>query len=321
MPSSCVVPGCGGLGGYRFPKDPELNTKWRIAVKKQVSTPGSEELWKPSDSSRVCHSHFKPEDFKESIAASYSVNPKVPRIRHLNEGVIPSIFPWSTESASPSADGASSLTEESAAVPSTSKATLAEETAAVPQATSFIEIGCEEEDVLVELVQHDTPADRGEPVDVAIQAQTDSVEREAQTTQTGEIRRSFSIQDIKDDPEAVKFYTSFVSYKHFCYVLNSLGPSAYHLDYKSRSLTTEDEFFLFLMKLRLNHEDQDMAYRFNISQTVVSSVFYTWLQFVYYQLQELVKFIPKEVIDQHMPKDFKAKYPSTRVILDATEVM
>ena len=75
-----------------------------------------------------------------------------------------------------------------------------------------------------------------------------------------------------------------------------------------------------MVKLMLNHEDQDLAYRFNISRPVVHSVFHTWLQFLFFELKETVQFIPKTTVDQHMPKDFKAKYPTTRVILDATEV-
>ena len=81
MPTTCVVPGCGGLGGFSFPKDPELNVKWRTAVKKHVAAPGGAGgplvLWKPSASSRVCHSHFKPDDFKETLTSVYSANPKV----------------------------------------------------------------------------------------------------------------------------------------------------------------------------------------------------------------------------------------------------
>jgi hypothetical protein len=31
-------------------------------------------------------------------------------------------------------------------------------------------------------------------------------------------------------------------------------------------------------------------------------------------------FLPKDVVQQHMPDDFKRKFPDTRMILDATEV-
>ena len=40
---------------------------------------------------------------------------------------------------------------------------------------------------------------------------------------------------------------------------------------------------------------------------------------LFLQLKELDVWLPKEVIVQHMPEDFKHKYPDTRVTLDATE--
>lgn len=330
MPSTCVVPGCSGLGGFSFPKDPELSVKWRIAIKRQVedSGPGPVNLWKPSKSSRICHAHFKEEDFKATLSSAYSSNPR--KARFLKEGIIPSIFPWSPPVQSQDeASSQSSNSQSSSPMPSTSSAPQSAPDDFI--APLNLDIGGEVEvHAMVEIVQgasddnvspagtpNATPA---APIDIAIQVQVDSAECGAQTRQTGGFRQAFSIKDIKDDPEAVKFYTSFVSYKHFRHVLHCLGPAAYHLDYKSRSLDTEDEFFLFMMKIRLNNEDQDLAYRFNISATVVSSIFLTWLQFLYFQLQGLVKFISKDVIDQHMPKDFKTKYPATRVILDATEI-
>ena len=75
-----------------------------------------------------------------------------------------------------------------------------------------------------------------------------------------------------------------------------------------------------MIKLRLNHEDQDLSYRFKVSRPVVSSIFHTWLRFVFFVLKRTIKFLEKTDVDAYMPKDFKKKYPSTRVILDATEV-
>jgi len=37
-------------------------------------------------------------------------------------------------------------------------------------------------------------------------------------------------------------------------------------------------------------------------------------------LQELNLFVPKDIVDEYMPSGFKAKFGSTRIILDATEV-
>ena len=44
------------------------------------------------------------------------------------------------------------------------------------------------------------------------------------------------------------------------------------------------------------------------------------LNFLYYQLQELNIWPSREVVDQHMPADFKKQFPATRVIIDGTEI-
>jgi hypothetical protein len=129
-----------------------------------------------------------------------------------------------------------------------------------------------------------------------------------------------SIHGLKDDPDAIAFYTGFQSFDHFIYLYQSLGPAAEQLSYKSRVLSSKDELFLCLVKLRLDKEEAELAILFKISMSTVSRVFNTWLNFLYYQLKELDLFIPKEVVDNFMPKDFKRKYPNTRIILDATEV-
>ncbi|XP_062614575.1 uncharacterized protein LOC134276331 [Saccostrea cucullata] len=45
-----------------------------------------------------------------------------------------------------------------------------------------------------------------------------------------------------------------------------------------------------------------------------------WINFMYFQLKELDIWPSREIIDKHMPEDFSKKFPSTRVILDATEI-
>ena len=80
MPAPCVVPGCPGTGpgSFNFPSDAELNLKWRTAIRKEISSEPQKTLsWKPSEYSRVCGSHFKPDDFRESLATMYSAKPTV----------------------------------------------------------------------------------------------------------------------------------------------------------------------------------------------------------------------------------------------------
>ena len=83
MPNKCSVPGCSGRGGFSFPSDPEQKIKWKAAIK--IS-------WDPSAWSTVCDSHFKPEDFKDSIRAQ-EPEPAKKRRRVLKSTAVPSIDP------------------------------------------------------------------------------------------------------------------------------------------------------------------------------------------------------------------------------------
>ena len=89
---------------------------------------------------------------------------------------------------------------------------------------------------------------------------------------------------------------------------------------KKRSLSPLEEFFLVLVRLRLGLFVQDIAYRFGISQSTVSRIFSTWINSLYLQLKQIPIWPPKAIILSGMPKVFKEKYPSTRVIIDATEI-
>ena len=65
---------------------------------------------------------------------------------------------------------------------------------------------------------------------------------------------------------------------------------------------------------------QDLAYRFNVSQSTVSRTIITGINFMYLEVKKIPLWPPKEVVQVNMPKAFKEKYQRTRVIIDATEV-
>lgn len=64
MPTRCCVPGCSEYGGHKFPTDPDLCLRWRVAIKRSSSKKG---LWKPGKHDVVCHQHFKASDYKETL--------------------------------------------------------------------------------------------------------------------------------------------------------------------------------------------------------------------------------------------------------------
>ena len=57
-----------------------------------------------------------------------------------------------------------------------------------------------------------------------------------------------------------------------------------------------------------------------MSQSTVSRIFITWLNFVYLKLGQINIWPSRELVTETMRQDFKAKYPTTRVIIDCTEV-
>ena len=87
MATRCCVPHCKGSGGFVFPKDPELNKRWREAIRRLG--PGSS-LWQPGPHSRVCPGHFQPEDFKDNHDAHAQYHGRM-MARTLKSGVVPSI--------------------------------------------------------------------------------------------------------------------------------------------------------------------------------------------------------------------------------------
>lgn len=81
-----------------------------------------------------------------------------------------------------------------------------------------------------------------------------------------------------------------------------------------------DQFLAVMMRLRLGLFVRDVADRFSISPSTFSSYFTTWINLIHSELEVMNIFPPKDVIQRTMPDSFQQRYPSTRVIIDCTEV-
>ena len=81
-------------------------------------------------------------------------------------------------------------------------------------------------------------------------------------------------------------------------------------------LSLPDQFFTVLVRLRLGRVVEDLADCFYVSPSTVSRTFTTWM---YFKFQELPMWMSRKKVDKHMPPSFRQWYPTTRVIIDATE--
>ncbi|KAM7430634.1 hypothetical protein ABFA07_018677 [Porites harrisoni] len=89
----------------------------------------------------------------------------------------------------------------------------------------------------------------------------------------------------------------------------------------NRALSQKDEFLLTLMKLRLGSTNADLAQRFGISRSTVSTIFNTWVKILANELKCLIYNPSMEVVKKTLPKKFKKPgYCKVRHIIDCTEI-
>ena len=89
---------------------------------------------------------------------------------------------------------------------------------------------------------------------------------------------------------------------------------------RPRSLKPVEEFLLSLCRLRQGFAELHLAHLFNVSKPTVSRIFISWINYMYLKLGHINIWPSRELVDETMPQDFKAKYLSTRVIIDCTEL-
>ena len=124
------------------------------------------------------------------------------------------------------------------------------------------------------------------------------------------------------DSRAVQHYTGLDNIESFQYVLGTLGPAAYQLNYRwgtPQEISVENQFFVTLIKLRLHSSNKELSILFHLAETVVSNIVVTRINFMYVTWSRVNVWPCRELIRMYMPLDFKSKFPKTRVILDGVE--
>ena len=89
---------------------------------------------------------------------------------------------------------------------------------------------------------------------------------------------------------------------------------------RPRVLQPREESFITLCKLRQGFAEDHLAYLYGISQATVSRIVITWVNVLYLRFKDIPLWLSREMVDKYMPEQFKEKYPSTRVVIDCTEI-
>ena len=140
--------------------------------------------------------------------------------------------------------------------------------------------------------------------------------------QTDELPRTckYGCDLIEDNDAATKFYTGLPSWDMYMLVFNFVASYIPRVRKSRSKLTLQDELLMVLMRLRLNLLITDLSYRFEISNSTVTSVFHQWIEILYFRLKFLVMWPSRDILEHNMPQIFKETYPNTRCIIDCFEI-
>ena len=118
------------------------------------------------------------------------------------------------------------------------------------------------------------------------------------------------------DDEKVKFYTGLPNYGTLKRVVTLVS----HQIEKRSKLSTFQQILLILMKLRLDLPQQDLAYRFGISQSAVSKLFNAWICIMAKRLECFIIWPNKLELTTSLPNVFRKFYEKCTCIIDCTEI-
>ena len=103
--------------------------------------------------------------------------------------------------------------------------------------------------------------------------------------------------------------------------LNTPIPLTYKkTDKHISAMPLRSQLLLTLMKLRQNFGYKDLAHKFNIPLQTVSTVFTSWIDYMYDRLGQIPIWPHRDIITQHMSVKYKQDFPNTFAILDCTEL-
>ena len=265
------------LSFHEFPSDKQRRKTWEIRMKRG-------DAYFATVANKVCCSeHFLPSDFKPSLTGHR---------RSLIPGAVPSVFPWTK------ADEESHLRAK--------RLKLRRETSEV---TIKAEVNTQQE-TQQEQMQNDSRSVVFRPPTLEewmeeMKKENERLHHELQESKSRERIYKFGIERFSGSNEDIKFYTGFPDYPTLIEFWKYVEPSASNLTYfsyvrdntnainfkdefpylvgkekkfpgsnvgSSRKLQPIDEFWLFLTRLRLGLIERDLAFRFNISEQVVSEI-------------------------------------------------
>ena len=113
-----------------------------------------------------------------------------------------------------------------------------------------------------------------------------------------------SEEAFKDNDEKVLFYTGLPTYAILMTVFSHVKDNI--IVTSTSSLTKFQQFLMVLMKLRLGLLNQDLGYRFEITDGSVSRQFLNMIDILFVRLKPLIKWPSRDVLLESTPMCFRS---------------
>lgn len=129
----------------------------------------------------------------------------------------------------------------------------------------------------------------------------------------------FSENSLRSCERKVTFYTGMANFAVLLAVFKFLESAVPHSI--NNRLSKFQEFILFMMKIKVNLFNADLAFRFNISEATVSRIFDKWLHVAYCRLKSQITWPGREELQRTMPQAFFDSFGTkVAVIIDCFEI-
>jgi len=128
------------------------------------------------------------------------------------------------------------------------------------------------------------------------------------TTELAEVRVAKgypSQEDLRSNEKVLRFYTGFSSFMVLMALFNLVSAA---IPEGGAAKLTQFDYFISLMKLRLNASNYDLGFRFGVSESTVSRVFTKWIEAMDIQLSFLITWPDRESIRKITPFCFQPHY-------------
>ena len=144
-----------------------------------------------------------------------------------------------------------------------------------------------------------------------LQAEVDSLKQTVENVK-------LSSRSIEGNDDKCRFYTG-VSWNVFLTVFTYL--SGFLLPHmKVHSVSPQDQYFITLLKLRMDLPFEFIGNRINASASSVGDIFWKWIELIYSKMNFLIKWPDREIMFSTLPGVFALKFPRLTCIIDCFEI-